>query len=447
MIHPIEPPANDSPSAAPLHLEQSGRYHYDAAGVIAGGVNSNVRLGTHPFCFARAHGSKLIDLDGNEYIDYALGMGPAILGHAPKAVIDAVSESLSLGQLFAGQHQMELTLGRLLQQHIPSAERVRIGMTGSEMNQAALRVARAYTGRPGFVKFEGHYHGWFDNVLVNHSGPANNPSGTLPFPLHAQTAGQSAATMSETYVLPWNDLDAVSRFLASHAFNVAAIITEPVMCNTGAIAPRPDFLQGLRRLCDQHGIVLIVDEVITGFRLGLGGAQARFGVQPDLSVFAKAFGGGFPIAALAGRAEIMDLFATGKVNHSGTYNSNLVSIAAGIATIETLAANDGAIYAAIEQTGERLMDGIRDIARRSGVNLRVSGYGSVFNTHFGDEEVIDYASYKRTDAARQKVLLDTLLLHRIRPTGRGTWFVSAAHSTEDIERTLQAVRKALQSMA
>lgn len=430
----------------PPVVEESNRYRDEACDVIAGGVNSNVRLGAKPFCFQRAQGSKLFDLDGNEYVDYALGMGPTILGHAPKPVIDAVGKTLALGQLFAGQHSMELTLARLLKQCVPSAQRVRIGMTGSEMVQAALRVARAYTGRPGFVKFEGHYHGWFDNVLVNHFGPAHDASGSLPFPTHAQTVGQSATSMADTYVLPWNDLDAVTRFLSQSGTRIAAIITEPVMCNTGTIAPRPGYLQGLRELCDRHGALLIMDEVITGFRLGLGGAQGRFGVRPDLSVFAKAFGGGFPVAALAGRADIMDLFATGEVNHSGTYNSNLVSIAAGIATLETLAADGGAVYDTIENTGEQLMTGIREIARGRRANLQVTGYGSVFHTLFSDEAIFDYASYKRADAARQRAFLDGLLTRAVRPTHRGTWFVSAAHTSDDVERTLAAVDATLRSI-
>ncbi|RAK60764.1 aspartate aminotransferase family protein [Phenylobacterium hankyongense] len=425
---------------------QSEDYERKARKFIPGGVNSNVRLAAPTICFSHARGSKLYDLDGNEYIDYALGMGPTILGHAPPSVIQAVQETLSLGQLFAGQHPLELELAELLAAHIPSAERVRIGLTGSEMVQAALRVARAHTGRPGFIKFEGQYHGWFDNVLVNHSGPANDPAGELPFPIHLQTAGQAVSATTDTHVLPWNDLGAVARLLAARGDQIAAIITEPVMCNTGALAPRDGYLQGLRELCDQYGVVLIFDEVITGFRLGLSGAQGKFGVTPDLSTFAKAFGGGFPVAALAGKAEIMDLFGAGSVNHSGTYNSNLVSIAAGIATLRELTADDGALFSKIAATGEDIMSGIRDAARRHGANLKVLGFGAVFHTLFTDApETYDYASYKRADAARQKRFMDALLPLGIRPTGRGTWFVSAAHSGEDVDRTVAAVDQVLRA--
>ena len=197
--------AQNARPATALDVHKSAAYHLDASAVIAGGVNSNVRLGGTPLCFSRASGSKLFDLDGNEYVDYALGMGPAILGHAPTTVVQAVRESLDDGQLYAGQHPSELLLAKLLRAHVPSAELVRIGLTGSEMVQAALRVARAYTRRTHFIKFEGQYHGWFDNVLVSVSGPPGNAAGPLPLPIHYQTSGQSPAAVSETYVLPWND--------------------------------------------------------------------------------------------------------------------------------------------------------------------------------------------------------------------------------------------------
>lgn len=437
------PEANHLTLSRDLHA-RSDLYHERAQSLVAGGVNSNVRLGGHPICFSSASGSRLTDVDGNEYIDYALGMGPAILGHAPKALITAVAKSLEAGQLFAGQHHSEMVLAELLQRHIPTADLVRIGMTGSEMVQAALRVSRAYTGRDGFIKFEGQYHGWFDNVLVNQSGPAGNPDGPLPIPIHLQTAGQSRSATADAHILPWNDADAVARYLAEHGQKIAAIITEPVMCNTGVIPPRSGYLETLRKLCDEHGVVLIFDEVITGFRLGLDGAQGKFGVRPDLSTFAKAFGGGFPVAALAGRREIMQLFSTGEVNHSGTYNANLVSVMAGISTIEELAADDGAAYVRLEAAGEALITGMRDIATRHSINLKITGFPSVFHTLFTDEpETVDYASHQRADAARQKAFVDALLPFGVRPTGRGTWFVSAAHNDEDVERTLEAVNSVI----
>lgn len=426
------------------NFDKSESYHRAASEAIPGGVNSNVRLGNLPLCFASGSGSKLTDLDGNIYIDYALGMGPAILGHAPAPVTKAVEASLGLGQLFAGQHNSELRLARLLQTCVPSAELVRFGMTGSEMVQAALRVARAFTGKPGFIKFEGQYHGWFDNVLVNQSGPAGDVHKAFPLPIRLQTQGQSINATADTHVLPWNDEAAVARYLEENHGVIAAIITEPVMCNTGVIPPRPGYLEHLRAVCDKHNVVLIFDEVITGFRLGLGGAQARFGIRPDLSVFAKALGGGFPVAALAGRRDIMGLFGDGSVNQSGTYNANVVSLMAAVATVETLSEGNAAVYSRLEATGTKLIDGMREIAERRSIDMLVSGYGSVFHTAFTrDTEIYDYASHFRADAARQKAFIDALLKKCIRPTSRGTWFVSTAHSETDVDSTLSAVDEVL----
>ncbi len=424
-------------------LSKSGRYQEEAARVIAGGVNSNVRLVGTPICFARACGSRLTDIDGNTYIDYAMGMGPAILGHAHPAVVAAVRDSLELGQMYAGQHPAELELAHLVQRLIPSAQLVRFGVTGSEVVQAAVRVARAFTGRTKIIKFAGHYHGWFDNVLANEARPMDR-AGADEFLPQAQSLGQPVSSVAELLVLPWNDVEALTRVLARHGQEVAAVLMEPMMCNTGAILPRPGYLQAVRRLCNDYGAVLIFDEVITGFRLGLAGAQGLFDVKPDLSTFAKAIGAGIPLALLAGRADIMELIASGKVNHSGTYNSNVMSMVAGIATLRVLAENDGYVMTGIESTGRALMAGLRELGRKRKINLHVAGVGGVFNTSFTDqEEVYDYDSFKRAHEALSKAFLEALLRRGVRLTSRGTWFVSAAHTPEDIEATLAAADAAL----
>jgi len=432
---------------ASLDHSQSHAHHTEAARVIAGGVNSNVRLaGSPPLCFSRAHGAHLMDVDGNDYVDYALGMGPAILGHAPAVVTEAVARTLETGQLYAGQSRLELELARRLQKHIPGAERVRIGMTGSEMVQAALRLARAATGRSQFIKFAGHYHGWFDNVLTNELTAL--PGLTEPSrPAQPQTEGQIPHSLTDTVVLPWNDLTTLRTYLHRYGHEIAAILMEPVMCNTGVIPPAPRYLEGVRGLCDEHGIVFIVDEVVTGFRLGLSGAQGHFGVKGDLAVFAKALGGGVPIAALTGREALMSRIGSGAVNHSGTYNSNIMAVAAGIATLDALAANDGAAYERIESAGQSLMDELRALARSMGSNLIVQGYPSVFHTSFGDKPVIgSLEDHRRCDAERQRRFLDALLERGVRPTSRGTWFVSAAHGEAEVERTLDAARGALETI-
>jgi len=432
-----------------MRHQKSIEYIMEASQYIAGGVNSNVRLGGQPgpLCFKSARGALLTDLDGNEYIDYAAGMGPALLGHANEDLVRAVSESLHLGQLYAGQSELELELAKRLQAVIPCAELVRIGMSGSEMVQTAIRAARSFTNRRKCIKFEGHYHGWFDNVLLNLTSSPIDPgcrSSTIPV---RESLGQSEAAASDTVVLPWNDLKCLTEYLDEHVDDIACIIMEPVMCNSGVIPPVAGYLEAVRALCDKHSIVFVMDEVITGFRLGISGAQGKFGVIPDIATYAKAFGGGFPVAAVAGKATIMNAIGTGAVTHSGTYNANLVSLSAGIATIDLLRENDGAVYKKIERVGKAIMDGIRSIATANAPSLRVQGFPSVFNTYFSESDGIrDYAQLKNCDNARQREFLGLLQDHGIRPTSRGTWFVTAAHDENFVEKTLEAVRRVLDRM-
>jgi glutamate-1-semialdehyde 2,1-aminomutase len=427
------------------------RHLFEAAcNEIAGGVNSNVRLGNNPvpLFFARAHGAHLTDVDGNDYVDYALGMGPVILGHAAEAVTNAVKDSLSEGQLYAGQHAAEIELARLVKAAYPSADLVRFGMTGSEVVQAAFRVARAYTGRAKVVKFVGHYHGWFDNILLSLSpgvGPALDKAEQGEPQL--QSKGQVASAANDVITMPWNDIGAIRALFQSRGNEIAAVIMEPIMCNTGVISPREGYLVELRKLCTSHGIILIFDEVITGFRVGLGGAQGKFGIVSDLTVLAKALGNGFPIAALGGKREILAPTGTGVVNHSGTYNANVVSTAAGVATLRELSRDGGAVYASMNKVGAALIAGLQDAARRAKSDLRIQGFPTVFNTYFGPAEpATDYRSYQANDGAKQKRFVPLLLEEGIRPTSRGTWFLSAAHNADDVEKTVDGVEKALRRL-
>ena len=429
-----------------LNTLQSERHHALARAHIAGGVNSNVRLRGIPLCFSSGKGAHLTDVDGNVYLDYALGMGPNILGHAPTAVVNEVARTLALGQLFAGQHVLELELAEKLSSCVGSAELVRFGLSGSEMVQAAIRVARAYTGRSQVIKFEGHYHGWLDNIFVNVSGPPPAEGNPIPRPLFLQSVGQSPHASVDIAVLPWNDFEAIERYVSANASNVAAIITEPVMLNTGGILPKDGYLQHLRSLATKHGVVLIFDEVITGFRVALGGAQELFGVKPDLSIFAKALGAGFPVSALGGRRDIMELFASGQVNHSGTYNANVPSISAALATLHELCAPGKAAYDSMNARGRALMDGITQAAQRQGLELRVTGFPTAFHTCFASHPIDDYVSYMRADHGRLNAFLGALLNLRVRTTARGTWFLSTAHTDSDVEATLEAVRLALRNL-
>ncbi|MFN8621223.1 MAG: aminotransferase class III-fold pyridoxal phosphate-dependent enzyme [Chloroflexota bacterium] len=428
-----------------LAHERARAQHAAASEILPGGVSSNFRLNGSPvpLTFVRGEGPRLVDVDGNVYLDYALGMGANILGHAPAPVIEAVSDSLPAGQLYAGQHPTELELARRLQARFPSMERLRFGGSGSEMIHAALRLSRAFTGRSLVVKFEGHYHGWYDDILVNTAGPWGTPGEDGSVPVRPMSAGQ--VPPANIAVLPWNDATLLDRFLAAHPGEVAAVLNEPVGCNTCVIEPAPGFAEHVRAATRAAGALLIYDEVITGFRLAPGGAQERLGITPDLTVVAKAFGGGFSIAALGGRADVMDLVVTGGVLHGGTFNANTTSIAAGIGVLDHLDVN---AYERIERGGTRLMAALAESGARHGLPLHVQGLPSVFNTCFTTALPIRSATdYAKADAALQGRFLVELQERGVRPTARGTWFVSAAHDEDAIEQTVAAADAALAALA
>ena len=314
-----------------MKFTESRRQIADAESWVAGGVNSNFRMGIPPtpLVFERATGPYLYDVDGNRLVDYFLGMGPMLLGHSPAEVVGAAVAQLDRSILVGGQTELEYEAARLLLQLVPSAQSVRFCSSGSEADQAALRLARAATGRPTVLKFEGHYHGWFDNVLWS-VGPELDQMGPVDAPVPVPgTAGQVAA--ADIDVLPWNDADAVVRRLERG--DVAAVIMEPIMFNAAGILPQPGFLETVRAACDATGTILIFDEVITGFRVAPGGAQEALGVLPDLTVLGKALASGFPVAALVGRADLMELISNRTVLHGGTYNTQSVSMAATVATL------------------------------------------------------------------------------------------------------------------
>ncbi len=416
---------------------------------LVGGVNSNVRLATKPFplFFDHAEGAMIYDVDGNGYIDYVLGQGPMILGHSHPAVLEAVNQAMRRGQLYAGQHELEITVAEKMIELVPCAELCRFGLSGSEMVQAAMRLARAITGRSKIVRFEGHYHGWFDNVLISVAPPADK-AGPREHPnAVAGSPGQLASALDDFLVLPWNDLGLVEALFAEHGHEIAAIMTEPMMCNTGAITPEPGFLAGLRRLCDQYGALLYFDETITGFRLDLHSAQGRFGVTPDLASFAKAMAGGFANSALVGKRDYMQRFAQ-DVNHSGTFNGNVISMAASAAAIAVLEADDGAVYKQLEANGAALMSGIREIANQLGVPLHVQGLPMAFHLSFTElpalKEYRDYAFH--CDKDRYSRFCVAMLQRGVRLIERGLWYVSTAHTEAHVEKTLQAVEASLREI-
>lgn len=430
-------------------FEKSRQLWERAKNSLASGVSSQFRLYNqpHPMFYERAKGTRIWDVDGNEFLDFTLSQGPMILGHSHPKVLKAVAKASRDGQLFAGQHELELRLAEKIQRAVPCAELMRFSLSGSEADHTALRLARGYTGRTKYIRFEGHYHGWFDNVAISvnptpeQAGPPESPT---PVPW---SGGINQSDLDEVIVLGWNDLDAVKRTLETRASEVAAIITEPVMCNNGCILPKPGYLEGLRQLCDQHGVALIFDEAITGFRLGLGGAQKFFNVIPDLAVFGKAFASGYPISVIAGKRQFMESIASGKVLHAGTMNSGNPSVAAALATLEILEKGNGAAYRKLFRLGKRFMKGLKNAALNTPHKLLVQGAGPMF--HFGFTHLSKVENYRDTlayDKGKLGQFVVGMQMRGIRLIGRGLVYISAAHKKEDIDRAVEAAREVLAEM-
>ncbi|MDP1752057.1 MAG: aspartate aminotransferase family protein [Reyranella sp.] len=413
---------------------------------LAGGVSSNVRYASTPvpLFFERGEGARLHDVDGNVHIDYVLGNGPAILGHAPKPVIDAVARSLAEGQVFAGQHPRETELAERLNRLLPSAEVVRFATSGTEAVLMAMRLARAFTGRVKIIKCEGHYHGWSDQAFIS-TKPSLNEAGPADAPVPvAGSPGMAPSVLEDTVVAGWNDLAALRRAFDLHPRQIAAVIMEPVMVNGGAILPHEGYLAGVAELCRAEGALFICDEVITGFRVGLGGAQARFGAKADLSIYAKAVAAGFPLALVAGRRDVMDTLLDRGVMHGGTYNGNVQSMAAALAALDELERDGGALYRLMEQRGSRLMQGLSSLGARHKLPVLVQGFPTIFQTFFS--RAAPPRNYRESMACDRDT---ALAFHRalqeegIRVNQRTTWFLSAAHDDAIIDETLAAADRAM----
>jgi len=416
--------------------------------VLAGGVASEFRKFNYPHALFYTHGkgSRIYDADGNEYLDFTLSQGPLILGHSHPQVLESINNYSAKGQLFAGQHLQELQLAEKIQELIPSAEKMRFCLDGSEAVQTAFRVARATTGRQKILRFEGHYHGWLDNVCWGNAAPTLESLGDRETPsLTPWTQGLPSNTRDEIITLPWNDLALVKKILDEKGHEIAALITEPVMCNNGCIPPGEGYLEGLRKLCDDHGIALIFDEVITGFRIGLRGAQTYYNVIPDLSIFAKAMASGYPLSVIAGKQKWMQVIEEGKVIHAGTMNSGNAPVAAALATLKVLEEKDP--YENMYALGKELMHGLEKIARDKNLPLLVQGLGPMFHTGFTNlKKVTEY----RDTFSYDKIMLQKFIagMHDkgIRIIGRGLWYISAAHTSADIEYTLQKAYEVLGNM-
>jgi glutamate-1-semialdehyde 2,1-aminomutase len=411
---------------------------------MPGGVNSPVRafraVGGEPVFLERGAGSRIIDADGREYIDYVMSWGPLILGHAHPEIVEAITRAAKNGTSFGACHAGEVELAGRIQQAFPSVERVRLTSSGTEATMSALRVARAATGRDKILKFDGCYHGHADGLLVK----AGSGVATLGLP---DSPGVPPALAELTITIRYNDLAALEEVFTAHRNQLAAVIVEPIAGNMGCVLPRAGFLERLRQLTDEQGTILIFDEVITGFRVAFGGAQELYGLEPDLTTLGKIIGGGLPVGGYGGRADLMDQVApAGPVYQAGTLSGNPLAVAAGIKTLEVIARPG--FYEHLDSISERLSDGLIKEVKAKGVPLTLNRCGSMMTPFFTADSVEDYAGARKSDTARFATFFGALLQHDIYwpPSQFECAMLSAAHTQADIDCTISAAGAALSAI-
>ncbi len=428
---------------------RSGELFEVASRYIPAGAGSSARtrkFGWEPYppFMASGSGSRLRDVDGHSYIDYLLGLGPMILGHRHPVVTEAVTLAVSeLGTCFGLPYELEIEAARKVTEAVPGVDQVRFSNSGSEVVGTAVRLARAHTGRRLIIRFEGHYHGWQDTVYwSNHVDPEQAGPARRPRPI-ASGPGVPAELEATLIVLTWNEPESFVAVMEERGEEVAAVITEPAMFNTGCVLPAPGYLELLREQTRRHGTLLIFDEVITGFRFARGGAQEYFGVTPDLTTLAKGLGGGFPVAAIGGTHEAMSMIAEGRYSHSGTYNANTIACAAVSATMDVLA--EPGLYERQRALGETLMSGLRQLATEAGLPVVVEGLGTVFQVWFSEHPIRNWRDAERyADEGLftrwwQEMLLRGVLFH---PSQYENLFLSLVHTADDVSETLNAAQDA-----
>ncbi len=427
-----------------MKTDRSKKLFAVAQKVIPGGVNSPVRafrgVGGNPLFIDHAEGPYLWDVDGNQYIDYVMSWGPLVLGHAHKAVVEAVREQAGRGMSYGAPTELETKLAELVIKLMPSLEMVRFVNSGTEATMSALRLARAYTRRSKIVKFAGHYHGHADMLLVQ----AGSGVATLGLP---DSPGVPAGAAQDTLTVSFNDLVAVEKLFAQFPGQIAAIILEPVVGNMGFVLPEQGYLQGLRDLTRQNGALLIFDEVMTGFRVSLGGAQSRYGITPDLTTLGKVIGGGLPVGAYGGRADVMQMVApSGPMYQAGTLSGNPLAMTAGLTTLREWS-KSGA-FEKVQAATAKLVNGITEIARGCGVPIQASSAGAMFGVFFTDQKVKDYDSAKTSDTTRYARYFHALLEQGVymAPSQFEAAFTSTAHTPDVIDRTLDAMRVAIPTL-
>ena len=422
----------------------------EAKKYLPAGVNSTARAvwsgwDPYPLFVERGEGPRVTDVDGNEFIDYLLGLGPMMLGHRPAVITEAVVKHISeVGTSFALASRQDIEAAKKLTECVPSLERVRLVNSGTEAVLYALRLARAFTGRKKVVRFEGMYHGFSDAIYWNKhpsESAIDDDGNCVP---EAQGPGLPDGIKDSLLICQWNDAESLRKIIESQYKDIAAVITEPIMCNTGCILPQPGYLAEMRALTEKYGIALIMDEVITGFRVSLSGAQGYYGIKPDLSVFAKGLGGGFPVAALGGKKEIMDLADDGTVSIAGTYSGNGIALSAVSATLDYLKAPGR--YEDFYKKSKKLMDGVAHLWKKSKVNAYVEGVGPLFQVWFSEKPIRNYRDAQKYADQRafsiwwEEMLFRGVLFH---PHYYENLFVSMAHTDGDIDRTLQSAEEAI----
>lgn len=432
-----------------LELRRSEAIYEEAKKILPVGASSNVRIYQHepfPIIFDHGKGSRVWDIDGNEYVDYLLAYGPLILGHCHPTVVNAIKEQIQKGTMLGTTTELEVEVAKKIASMVPGAEMVSFSNSGTEATMEAVRIARANTGRDKILKFEGHYHGHHDYVLFSVESPSSvaglelRPT-KLPF-----YPGIPEDISHTVIVAPWNNLSALERILKKYANDIAAVIMEPVVGSSGVIPPADGYLKGVRELTQKNDVLLIFDEVLTGFRIAKGGAQEYYGVTADLACFAKALGNGAPVAAITGRKDVMGMIGPGKIGYGGTYNANSLSLAICKATIEVLSKNDGEVFSRMNSMTKKLMDGLQKICDKTGHEAVVQGVGPMFQLYFTRlKKVSTYRQSIQCDLEKFKDFREMMLEKGVyfHPDGTERLMLSAVHTDEDIEKTLAAAEDSL----
>ena len=420
-----------------MKTKKSQKLYTKALALMPGGVNSPVRafkaVGGNPLFISKAKGSKIYDVDGNEYIDYVLSWGPIILGHAYPRVVKALKKAVERGTSYGAPTSLEIELAELIKKAFPSIEKVRMVNSGTEATMSAIRVARGFTKRNKIIKFEGCYHGHVDGLLVS----AGSGGATFGIP---DSLGVPASYIQETIVLPFNNTEALKSTIKEHWKEIACVITEPVVGNMGCILPKEEFLKTLREETEKYGIVLIFDEVMTGFRVSFGGAQAYYGIKPDLTCLGKVIGGGLPVGAYGGKKEIMSFVAPeGGVYQAGTLSGNPLAMTAGIETLKILSKTS--TYKKLEKTMQNLEEGLKEVVQKTGIKVKFYRAGTMFCTYFTETEVVDAKTAKTSDTGKFKKFFWEMLERGIyiAPSQFEAGFISLSHTDKDIEKTIKAV--------